>query len=380
MFAQQGAAPVRTAAQQYKNIQVFKDAPATEFIASMRFLSTALGVECEFCHEGTRQTDTPNKIKARQMMLMMGEINKQNFGGQQVVTCHTCHKGNHIPVNAPVPTGQYSAEGPSVFYKPSAPPTGATDGPMADAYKAFMAKEQAARAAAMPTAEQILTKYVGALGGEQALRAVTSRVITSTMELAPNVRGAGPTVFVQQTQYFKAPNLYAATSQPFTGPATAKGFDGTDAWTQAANGTVTVAAGIDLARAKRDADFYASLNLSRQYMTLEVMGVEKAGVRDAFVLRGSSPGENAETLYFDAQTGLLLRKAVFNTTPLGKYVIHTDFEDYRDAGGVKIPFLIRTLSISPADTAVIRVEKVENNVAIDGGKLAKPAPRPPAGR
>ena len=91
----------RTAAQQYKNIQVYKDTPATEFIQGMRFLSTALGVECEFCHQGTRSVDTPNKIKARQMMTMMAKINADNFGGAQVVTCHTCHKGSHIPANAP---------------------------------------------------------------------------------------------------------------------------------------------------------------------------------------------------------------------------------------------------------------------------------------
>jgi hypothetical protein len=249
---------------------------------------------------------------------------------------------------------------------------------MSDAYLAYMAKEQAARAASMPTAAQVLAKYVAALGGEQAVRRVTSRVITSTVELAPNVRGAGPTVFVQQTQYSKAPNLYAAASQPFTGQATAKGFDGTEAWTQAANGTVAAVTGIDLARAKRDADFYGSLALERQYKALEVSGLEKIGDREAYVLHGTLDGDNPETLYFDAQTGLLVRRGVYNNTPLGKYVIHTDYEDYRDVGGVKIPFLIRTLSVSPADTAVVHVEKVENNVTIDAGKLSKPAPRPVA--
>ena len=373
-------APVRTASQQYKNIQVFKDAPATEFIAGMRFLSTSLGVECEFCHEGTRQTDTPNKVKARQMMLMMADINAKNFGGQQVVTCNTCHNGHHIPTNAPTPTGQYTSEGPQIFYKPAGPPVGATDGPMSDAYKVFMAKQQADRASSTPTAAQVLAKYVTALGGQQAVRAVTSRVITSTLGLSPNVRGAGPMVFVQQTQYFKAPNLYAATSQPFNGQATAKGFDGTDAWTQAANGTVTVAAGVDLARAKRDADFYANLALERQYKSLELLGSEKINARDTWALRGALDGDNPETLYFDAQSGLLLRKSIYNNTSLGKYLINTDYEDYRDVGGVKIPFLIRTLSISPADTAITHVEKVENNAAIDAAKLVKPAPRPAAGR
>ena len=182
-------------------------------------------------------------------MTMMMAINKQNFDGRAEVTCYTCHKGTHDPVNAPQPTGQYSATGPT-FYRPTAPPVGATDEVMAEAYRDAMKEEQAATAASMPKPEEILAKYVTALGGEQALRKVTSRVITSTTELSPNVRGAGPMVYVQEVQYFKAPNLYAATLQGFGGPQTAKEPTGSAAWTLAGNGRVNEAAGTDLDRAK----------------------------------------------------------------------------------------------------------------------------------
>jgi len=379
MPAQQGA-PAKTAGQVYKNIQVLQDTPSTQFIPAMRFIATALGVECEFCHTGNRSEDTPNKITARKMMAMTLALNKQNFEGRLEVSCYTCHKGNHDPVNAPVPTGEYSAAGPTAFYRPTAPPVGATDEPMFEAYRDAMKEEQAAKAASLPTAEQILAKYVTALGGEQALRSVTSRVITSTTELSPNVRGAGPTVYVQQTQYFKAPNLYMTTFQKFDGPQTAKGFDGTDAWTQNPNGTVVVAGGTELARARRDADFYESINLKGEYTRLNVRGIEKVGARDAYLVVGFPSGDNRESLYFDTQTGLLLRKGTFNTTPVGNYTIQTDYSDYRDVKGVKVPFLISTLTVSPADTTVIHVEKVENNVAIDPAKFTRPASKPPAAR
>jgi hypothetical protein len=236
-----------------------------------------------------------------------------------------------------------------------------------------MKQQQEARAASLPMPAQIVAKYVTALGGEQALRKVTSRIITSTTELAPNVRGAGPMVFVQQTQYFKAPDLYLTTLRNFNGSQTAKGFDGTDGWTQNANGVVTLANANELPRTRRDADLYEPLKLTQEYTRLTVRGIEKVGSREAYVLRGVPANENPESLYFDTQTGLLLRKQIFNTTALGRYTINTDYDDYRDVGGVKVPFLIRILSVSPADTTVIRVEKVENNVAIDAGKFTKPA-------
>jgi len=373
----QPAASEKTAAQGYKNIQVLKDIPSTQLIPTMRFVATALGVECEFCHLGNRAEETPHKQTARKMITMMLALDKQSFDGRLEVTCYTCHKGSPDPVSAPVPTGQYSAAGTAAFWAPTGPVRGGGDEAMAEAYAATMKKEEAAKAA-LPKPEQILAKYVAALGGEQALRSVTSRVITASAELSPNVRGSAPMVYVQQTQYFQAPNLYMTTVQRFNGSQTAKGFDGTNAWTQNANGAVTQATGTDLARAKRDADFYAALNLSKEYTRLSLSGIEKVGSSDAYVVIGVPAGDNPERLYFDTQTGLLLRKGTYNTTALGNYTIQTDYSDYRDAGGVKIPFLISTVSVSPADTAVIHVERVENNAAIDATKFAKPASKPPA--
>jgi hypothetical protein len=187
-------------------------------------------------------------------------------------------------------------------------------------------------------------------------------------------------VFARQMSYFKAPNLSMTTYQPFNGPQTAKGFDGTDSWTQNANGTVNQAAGTDLDRAKRDADFYEAINLSKEYTRLNVRGVEKVGDRDAYVMVGVPMGDNPERLYFDKETGLLLRKSTFNTTPIGRYVINTDYSDYRDAGGVKLPFLIKTLTVSPADTTVIHVEKVENNAPVEAAKFTKPESKAPPAR
>ncbi len=170
-----------------------------------------------------------------------------------------------------------------------------------------MKKEQAVQAA-LPKPEQILANYVTALGGEPALRKVTSRAITSTTELSPNVQGAGPLVYVQEIQYFKAPNLYAVTFQPVNGPQTAEGFDGTSASTQSANGAVNYADRTALERAWRDADFYESINLKQAYTRLNVRGIEKVRDRDAYLVIGVPANDNPDRLYFDVQTGLLLRE------------------------------------------------------------------------
>src|SRR5207244_1918860 len=66
--------------------------------------SAALGWSCEDCH-GTSDTkwedyaldSSPKKATARRMVTMMSSINQTSFGGRQVVTCYTCHRGSNRP-------------------------------------------------------------------------------------------------------------------------------------------------------------------------------------------------------------------------------------------------------------------------------------------
>ena len=174
----QGGPPAtegKTAEQVYKNIQVLKGAPADQLIQSMHLLRGALGVDCEFCHdERDRAADTKDaKATARKMMQMMIDLNKSSFNGRQVVTCYTCHQGR------PQPRG--------VLALP-------------------VAESEEAPKVTLPSVDQILAKYVEALGGEQAIRKVTSRVVTGTQYIPTGPGGVVPvpaTIEIDQ----KAPNL-----------------------------------------------------------------------------------------------------------------------------------------------------------------------------
>lgn len=88
-----------------KNLKVLT--PET-FLAQMQTFPVALGVEnqggCNFCHEADRSLDTkPAKVKARQMLEMVAEINGKFGDGKVHVTCWTCHQGSTKPEIARVP-------------------------------------------------------------------------------------------------------------------------------------------------------------------------------------------------------------------------------------------------------------------------------------
>lgn len=341
----------KTAEQYYKNIQVLQGIPADQLVPAMRVIRASLGVECEFCHVDDRsKDDKPEKKTAREMMTMVFNINKTTFNGRQQVACVTCHRGSNQPLSVP-PLPEMAA-----LLSPPAPKPAP---------------------AAAPTVDQILAKYVDALGGEQALRKITSRGVTATADLPPGPNGA-PGAHPAVQQFYKAPNLQLMTVQTQAG-TTSTGFDGTSAWSQDAKGAVTDATGLALARAKRGSDFYEPLDLKTEYTRLIVRGMDNVRGHDVYVVFAVPQGDSAERLYFDAQTGLLLRKWSVTPTPIGTNPLQVDYDDYRDAGnGVKLPFLIQVESLIPAQVRAYHVTKVQNNAPMDDGKFAKPTSAAPA--
>jgi photosynthetic reaction center cytochrome c subunit len=335
----------KTAEQVYKNIKVLQGTPANELNQSMHLMKGATGMDCLYCHiEREWEKDVkPAKEVARAMITMMMDINKRNFGGRQVITCNTCHNGRPIPAAMPV----FPVLEPKEAVKP-----------------------------ALPTVDQILAKYVQALGGEAALRKVTSRVITGTQYIPTGPGGTVPTP-ASVERYLKAPNL-AVTIYRAPAYAISQGYDGTAAWSQDQAGRVTTPVTLDVGRAARAADFYEPLNLKREYPQMTVRGIESINGHDAYLVVAVPPGDLPESLYFDVNTGLLLRKQTVLPTPIGGSPYQADFDDYRDTGsGVKFPFLIHMSPSNPrtelAPEATLRVTKVEDNKAIEDAKFAKPA-------
>jgi hypothetical protein len=383
----------KTAEQAFKNVQVLKEIPAEQVVPTMRVMSGSLGVNCGFCHvEDRSKDDLMTKQTARKMITMMMEINKNNFDARQEVTCYTCHKGT----NDPVSTLQYSdAE--------TAAPGGGRE-----------------RAQA-PSVDQILANYVQALGGEQAMRKVSSVAIIETRDApapqgggAPQAGGggrggeapaaaegrggggagrgpgagagagrgeaaAGPPQ-EQIEQYLKAPNLMVSIVHAPNGGTTEMGFDGTTGWTQNARGVVTDMKGTDEARTARMADFYEPLDLSKEYTRLAVGGTAKIEVfareHDAYVVLGTPQGNPPERLFFDTSTGLLVRKVVVDPTPAGNAPAQTDYDDYRDIGnGIKFPFLIRVTN--PPDARITATVRKVDTAPVDNSKFTKPESKAP---
>ena len=93
------------------------------------------------------------------------------------------------------------------------------------------------------------------------------------------------------------------------------------------------------------------------------------------VVQGTGPRGLLVTLFFDAQTGLLLRELRYGNSPIGRVPTQIDFADYRDVNGIKLPFHITYAWLDGRDSIVL--SEIKTNVAVDEAKFGKPAPLKP---
>jgi photosynthetic reaction center cytochrome c subunit len=346
----QSAQEEKPAEQSFKNIQALKGLPASQLFSVMKFMAFSLGVKCDYCHVRTgnnwewEKDDKQEKQSARKMIQMTADINKNNFGGRNQVTCTTCHRGQPHPISA-------TAVSPDAFKPPQDSP-------------AATKPAEAKPAEAVPTADQILDKYIQALGGKAAIEKVKTQVRkgTYTAHLLPE----SPIEIYQA-----APNKYYSTLKTPKGVVT-QGFNGTAGWVADDKQAREVGAA-RLAEWKSADDFNHKLNLKARYSRMAVGGKEKVGGRDAYVIRArTAEGNRAERLYFDAETGLLLRRVAFIDTMIGPYPEATDYEDYREVDGVKEPFTIRKNQLEGFEASTLKLTEVKHNVPVDDAKFNMP--------
>jgi len=319
----------------FKNIQTLKGISGHELIAEMEMFSNALGVRCSFCHvqQDFSLDDKPEKKTTRGMIQMAEDINAKNFG-TLTVTCYTCHQGSPHPVSVPS-----LAQG--------------------DWQKTDLKDEETFDRERSTTLDDVLNRYVEALGGEKALARIATRSATVS-ETGPE--GAVTTVDVLQ----KAPDMIRTTAtDPQRGEFTVV-YNGRTGMMHSGNHPPREIDNNDLEQVRRMAELFPATNLRNSFSSVELLGKRGIGGRDYHVVLASRD-KSTDRLYFDATTGLLVRRYVEFHTPLGAIPFSAEYQDYREVDGVKIPFTIKW--DTPREHSVDTYSNVRQNVPIDDSKF-----------
>ena len=370
--AQQPAAPASgTSDQVFKNIQVLKGIPVDDFMGTMGIMCAALGFDCSDCHDnaGTVKVDwaadTPKKVRARNMVTMMQKINRENFSNRQVVTCWTCHHGRDRPSTTPSLEFMYG------------PATQEMD-------------DVLTQMPGQPPAATIVDKYLQAIGGAERLSTIKSYVATGKSVGFGGFGGGGRVrIFAEfpdrRTTYIDFPE------SPERGRSV-RTFNGTEGWLET---PLTVLGeyqltGGELDGAKLDAELafpaqikQALTNLrvsmpttisdlpgpssqTSQQVSMNAIGQDRL----VNVVQGTGPRGVIATLYFDQQSGLLLRVVRYGKSPIGRVPTQVDYADYREVNGIRMPFRMIFAWMDGRDA--IQLDNVQVNVPIEAAQFGRP--------
>jgi photosynthetic reaction center cytochrome c subunit len=308
--------------QFFHNVQVLRGIPVDQFLGTMGFISASLGVNCTECHGAGDNgvitdyaADTPEKQKARQMMIMVKILNQTSFGGDHRVTCYTCHRGDISPHATPSLAVQ---NGPAPDRDPN--DIELLDQPIPGA----------------PTAEQILDKYIEVLGGAEQLAKITSLSGKGTYSGFDTELAKAPVEV-----YAKSPGESTTIVHRSDKAENITTFDGRSAWVVMTDTFLPVKplTGGELDNAQLDAEMFFPANI-KSYLHNWRVGFPPITVDGHLVqiVQGTAPRGSRVKLFFDAKSGLLVRMALFSNTALGLNPSEVDYSDYRELDGVEVPY------------------------------------------
>ena len=337
----------RSAAEVYQNIQVLKEIPADQLVPAMQFITYSLGVECSYCHvEGALEKDDKKpKQTARKMMQMMAAINRDNFDSKQLVSCNSCHRGAPRPVAIPV-----IAEGGAT------PPV-----------ESALGEETSTTNA--PPADQIIAKYVEAIGGAATLQNIITRLEKGTI----NISGRNLPIELlskiggKQLTVIHLPNGDSISA-----------YDGTSGWTSLPNRQVREIPPLEVVSAKPEVDLQLPLHMKQLFNEVKTTAAEKISDRECHVVAGMNSGEIAAKFYFDKESGYLLRILRYTKSPLGLNPTQIDYADFRRLDGLKVPFQ-ETIS-RPNSRSTVQIDDAKFNVPVDETIFVRPAATPAPAR
>jgi outer membrane lipoprotein-sorting protein len=342
------------AEQAFKNIRVLKGIPVDQFMATMGFFSASLGETCTDCHSAESggnwdkyADDNPRKNTARGMIAMMNAINKNYFGGRREITCYSCHRGVERPDVTPNLADLY---GPPPSKEPDELRDPAVKGTSAD---------------------QILDRYIQAIGGAERLAKLTSFVAKGIYQ------GYGDEKYPMDV-FVKAPNQFSTVIHTAAGDSTTT-YNGSAGWiagpaTERPVALLELTDG-DLAGAKLDAAVWFPAQIKLALTQWRAASSTTIDGHEVQMIQGTGDGRYPVNLYFDSKSGLLARMVRYSESPVGLNPTQIDYADYREVSGVRMPYRVIVTWLDGKSTT--EFSEIQPNVPIEAARFARP-PRPAA--
>lgn len=321
-----------------KNLQILTGMSDLELQRTMNMMRSSLGVNCDYCHvvddkgswdfasDAKREKET-----ARDMMQMAEKLNHEQFGGRAAISCNTCHRGSTHPMSL-------------VTLPQTAPP---------------FPTPKSTRPT-LPSLEDVTKHYAAAMG--DASRLGSPRILRGTRE---GFDGKPLPIEIQESNG----RVHVETTM---------GEAKLEQWWDTKSGASRDSGGVHKFGDSQAENFreltsaYSPQVPGAIPKDARVLRKEKVGDHDTILVAASLDGRTHARYYFDAASGLLVRRMIITDGPIGPLPQQTDFEDYRDVGGTKFPFMVRVSLVDPWVSATRHYSDVQLGAKLEDTVFVPP--------
>ncbi len=207
------------------------------------------------------------------------------------------------------------------------------------------------RAQDTPTAEQIIDKYITAIGGKDALMKVNDLTTNMSSETDRGV------IIITRKQ--KLPNKFSMVINANGMEVMKQTGDGQKVLMGGMQGSNTLEGPAAQAMTTMNT-LFPELHYAENGIKSTVIGPEKIDGKDTYKLSHSTAdGATTWTDNFDAQTGLKVQSVVTNKSPRGQMTTTMQYADYKEQNGIKFPMTINQQS--PRGTQTMTVDSIKMN-------------------
>lgn len=214
------------------------------------------------------------------------------------------------------------------------------------------------------TVEEVMAKYIEALGGEAALKKLHNRVTKGTMEVGAQE------LAMKVTVYEAEPNLSYVVIESEAMGKVEKGTDGKVVWSKHPVYGPQLKEGDELHRALHDATFHSDLKWRELYKTVELTGTEEVDGKPCYKIAATPQVGQAETWYIDKESHLKVRGESILTGPMGQIPIVSLHSDFKKVGGVVIPHkMVQEIAMQKI---VLTITSIEHNVDLPKDRFDLP--------
>ncbi len=214
----------------------------------------------------------------------------------------------------------------------------------------------------LPSAEKVIAAWETAIGGADAFLKAQTRTSTGKID----VSGMTGTI----TTYAKAPDRFLRVAHLDGAGVARAGYDGSRGWAQQPPGGLRELTGADLEARRRESAFAWEVRLPEVYGDCRTIGTGEIAGTPTVIVECTAKDQTRESFHFDAKSALMLRREAKRATPRGEITLRSDFTDYREVAGLRVPFSMK--SFGGVFDVSISFEEIRFDTEIDDQIFAMP--------